>query len=155
MKIIIAGAYAIGSYLAKLLSRNNQDITLIDQNAEKLEKLQRDYDLLALEQSPTSPKALREANVQDCDLFIAVTPDETANLTCCTMAHALGARKTVAKIDNAEYAEPINVVFQADGHRQHHLSGDAGCQRHHQRTEDVVGQTALGCARRSARHAGH
>lgn len=81
MKIIIAGAYAIGSYLAKLLSRNNQDITLIDQNAEKLEKLQRDYDLLALEQSPTSPKALREANVQDCDLFIAVTPDETANLT--------------------------------------------------------------------------
>ncbi len=111
MKIIIAGAYAIGSYLAKLLSRNNQDITLIDQNAEKLEKLQRDYDLLALEQSPTSPKALREANVQDCDLFIAVTPDETANLTCCTMAHALGARKTVAKIDNAEYAEPINVEF--------------------------------------------
>ncbi len=56
MKIIIAGAYAIGTYLAKLLSRNKQDIILIDDNAENLERVGRDYDLMTIEASPTSIK---------------------------------------------------------------------------------------------------
>ena len=99
MKIIIAGAYAIGTYLAKLLSRNKQDIILIDDNAENLERVGRDYDLMTIEASPTSIKALKEAGVKDTDLFIAVTPSETANLTACAMAHKLGAKKTVSKVD--------------------------------------------------------
>ena len=106
MKIIIAGAYAIGTYLAKLLSRNKQDIILIDDNAENLERVGRDYDLMTIEASPTSIKALKEAGVKDTDLFIAVTPSETANLTACAMAHKLGAKKTVSKVDNPEYIAP-------------------------------------------------
>ena len=106
MKIIIAGAYAIGTYLAKLLSRNKQDIILIDDNAENLESVGRDYDLMTIEASPTSIKALKEAGVKDTDLFIAVTPSETANLTACAMAHKLGAKKTVSKVDNPEYIAP-------------------------------------------------
>ena len=106
MKIIIAGAYAIGTYLAKLLSRNKQDIILIDDNAENLERVGRDYDLMTIEASPTSIKALKEAGVKDTDLFIAVTPSETANLTLCAMAHKLGAKKTVSKVDNPEYIAP-------------------------------------------------
>ena len=106
MKIIIAGAYAIGTYLAKLLSRNKQDIILIDDNAENLERVGRDYDLMTIEASPTSIKALKEARVKDTDLFIAVTPSETANLTACAMAHKLGAKKTVSKVDNPEYIAP-------------------------------------------------
>lgn len=111
MKIIIAGAYAIGSYLAKLLSRDDQDIVLIDKDPEKLQQLQRDYDLLTLEASPTSPRSLREAGAGNADLFIAVTPDETANLTACSMANVLGAKKTVAKVDNSEYVEPEDIEF--------------------------------------------
>lgn len=106
MKIIIAGAYAIGTYLAKLLSRNKQDIILIDDNSENLERVGRDYDLMTIEASPTSIKALKEAGVKDTDLFIAVTPSETANLTACAMAHKLGAKKTVSKVDNPEYIAP-------------------------------------------------
>lgn len=108
MKIVIAGAYAIGSYLAKLLIRNKYDITLMDENAENLNKLGRDYDLLTMEASPTSTKSLKEAGVQNADLFIAVTLDENVNLNACIIAKALGARKTVAKVDTYEYVSAEN-----------------------------------------------
>ena len=111
MKVIIAGASAIGSYLAKLLSRNDYDITILDENADALEQLNRNYDLLTLEAKCTSPRALRNADTGKADLFIAVTADQTANLTACTMAHALGANKTVAKVDDPEYTEEIDKAF--------------------------------------------
>ena len=111
MKVIIAGASAIGSYLAKLLSRNDYDITILDENADALEQLNRNYDLLTLEAKCTSPRALRNADTGKADLFIAVTADQTANLTACTMAHALGAKKTVAKVDDPEYTEEIDKAF--------------------------------------------
>lgn len=111
MKIIIAGAYAIGTYLAKLFSRNNYDITLIDSNVENLEKLGRDFDLLTMASSPTNLRTLKEAGAADADLFIAVTRDENKNLMACTMAKALGAGKTVAKVDNYECVKPENEEF--------------------------------------------
>ncbi|MBQ7422809.1 MAG: Trk system potassium transporter TrkA [Prevotella sp.] len=111
MKIIIAGAYAIGTYLAKLLSGNNYDITLMDEDAESLEKLGRDFDLLTMEASATSINSLRDAGTQNADLFIAVTLNESENLTACIMAHAMGAKKTVARVDTYEYMEPQNVEF--------------------------------------------
>lgn len=111
MKVIIAGASAIGSYLAKLLSRNDYDITILDEDETALEQLNRDYDLLTLDRKCTSPRALRDAGAAKADLFIAVTADQTANLTACTMAHALGAKKTVAKVDDPEYTEQIDKAF--------------------------------------------
>ena len=75
MKIIITGAYAIGTYLARLLSRNEEEITIIDSDEERLNKIGADYDLLTLCGSPSSLKTLREAGTSDADLFIAVTPD--------------------------------------------------------------------------------
>lgn len=109
MKIIIAGAYAIGTYLAQLLSRNNYDITLMDSAEENLEKLGRDYDLLTMLAPPTSIKALQEAGASHADLFIAVTPNEHQNITACTLARQLGAKKTVAKVDTYEYVQEDNV----------------------------------------------
>ena len=108
MKIVIAGAGAVGSHLAALLSREDQDIILIDENPEKTARLlaSGDLDLMTLNVSPTSVSGLREGGVGECDLFIAVTPEETRNITCCMIAHALGARKTVARVDTAEYAMP-------------------------------------------------
>ena len=98
MKIIICGAYAIGTHLARLLSRNQEEITVFDSDQERLAKIGFDYDLLTLQGSPTSVKTLKEANTAAADLFIAVTPDENTNIVCCIMAHALGAKKTVAKV---------------------------------------------------------
>ena len=113
MQIVIAGAYAIGTHLAKLLARANEDITLIDTDEERLNNIGTDADLLTMLASPTSVKALREAGAATADLFIAVTPDESLNMTACVLAKALGAKKTVAKIDNAEYIEPEQQEFFA------------------------------------------
>ena len=106
MKIIICGAYGIGTHLAKMLSRNHEDITLIDEDDERLAQIGSDFDLLTAQASPSSIKALREAGAEHADLFIAVTPEESLNITSCVLAKALGAKKTVAKISNSEYTAP-------------------------------------------------
>ena len=114
MKIIIAGAYAIGTHLARLLSRSKEDITLIDDSAERLASIGSDYDLLTMVGQPTSLKNLRDANVADADLFISVTPLESKNITACILAHELGAKRTVAKVDNPEYMDPQAQEFFKD-----------------------------------------
>ncbi len=114
MKIIIAGAYEIGSHLAKLLSRNNQDIVLIDNDEDRLNNISSDYDLLTMHASPTSLKALKEAGAAKADLYIAVTPDENMNMNSCVMAKAVGAKKTVAKVNNYEFVEPEMSKFYSE-----------------------------------------
>ena len=100
MKIIIAGAGAVGTHLAKLLSREKQDIILMDDNEERLSTLSSNFDLMTVTASPTSIQGLKEVGARDADLFIAVTPDESRNMTACMLATNLGAKKTVARIDN-------------------------------------------------------
>ena len=111
MKIIIAGAGAVGTHLAKLLSREKQNITLMDDSEERLNALSSNFDLMTIVASPTSIKGLEEVGAKDADLFIAVTPDESRNMTACMLASNLGAKKTVARIDNYEYLLPRNKDF--------------------------------------------
>ena len=111
MKIIIAGAGAVGTHLAKLLSRERQNITLMDDNEERLNTLSSNFDLMTVVASPTSIKGLEDVGARDADLFIAVTPDESRNMTACMLASNLGAKKTVARIDNYEYLLPRNKDF--------------------------------------------
>jgi trk system potassium uptake protein TrkA len=110
MKIVIVGAGAVGTHLSKLLSREHQDCVLIDDNEERLGALS-EYDVMTYNASPTSIQALKEAGVQHADLFVGVTPEETTNITACTIAHCLGAKKTVARIDNYEYLQPKHKEF--------------------------------------------
>ncbi|MBO4718565.1 MAG: Trk system potassium transporter TrkA [Prevotella sp.] len=107
MKVVIVGAGAVGTHLSKLLSREHQDCVLIDDDEERLSSLT-EYDVMTYNASPTSIKALKEAGTQHADLFVGVTPDESTNLTACIIAHQLGAKKTVARIDNYEYLSPQN-----------------------------------------------
>ena len=111
MKIIIAGAGNVGTHLAKLLSREKQDIILMDDDEEKLTALSSNFDLLTVTASPSSISGLKEVGVKEADLFIAVTPDESRNMTACMLATNLGAKKTVARIDNYEYLLPKNKEF--------------------------------------------
>ncbi|MBR6192112.1 MAG: Trk system potassium transporter TrkA [Prevotella sp.] len=108
MKIIIAGAYAIGNYLASLLSRTNEDITIIDDNEDALGSINSDLDVLTMHASPVSIGALREIETSRADLFIAVTLNQHINITSCTLAKSLGAKHTVARVDEYEYAKPQN-----------------------------------------------
>ena len=111
MKIIIAGAYAIGTHLAKLLSCNDQDTVLIDEDEERLASISSDYDLMTFHASPTSIDALKDAGIAQADLFIAVTLDESTNLISCVMAKQLGAKSTVAKVDKYEYLDDKKLSF--------------------------------------------
>ena len=83
----------------------------MDDNEERLAALSSNFDLLTVVASPTSIKGLREVEAHKADLFIAVTPDESSNMTACMLAHNLGAQKTVARIDNYEYLLPKNKEF--------------------------------------------
>ncbi len=111
MKIVIGGAGAVGTHLSKLLSKDHQDCVLIDDDAERLAGLEGRYDIMTLHGSPTSIKTLKEAGVEHADLFVGVTPDESCNMNACIIAHELGAKKTVARIDNVEYLQPSNLAF--------------------------------------------
>ena len=116
MKIVIAGARAIGTYLAKLLSRNNEEIILIDDDEDSLDNISTNFDVLTLHAHPGSISALRQAGVQECDLYIAVTLDQHVNLESCAIAKALGAKQTVAKVEDYEFADPENHdTLQASG----------------------------------------
>ena len=92
MKFIIVGAYAIGTHLAKLLSRNNQDTVLIDSDEERLAAISSDYDLMTVLASASKIQTLKDAGVSGADLFIAVTPDENLNMNACMLAKAMGAK---------------------------------------------------------------
>lgn len=107
----------MGTHLAELLSQENHDIILMDEDPDKTEDLaDGNYDLLIMNVSPTSISGLKEAGVAHTDLFIAVTPEETTNITCCMLAHTLGAKKTVARVDNSEYTtEHYRGVFKKMG----------------------------------------
>lgn len=108
MKIIIAGAGEVGTYLAKMLSNEDQDIILIDSDQDRLDVIDRNYNLMTFNASTSSIQALREVGIDETDLYIAVTPYETRNITLCGMAKRLGAKRTVARIDNYEFMEPAN-----------------------------------------------
>ena len=103
MKIIIGGAGAVGTHLSKLLSRDHQDCVLIDENPARLSGLDGKFDIMTLCGSPTSIRVLKDAGADKADLFVGVTPDESRNMNACMLAHALGTKKTVARIDNFEY----------------------------------------------------
>ena len=111
MRIVIAGAGEVGTHLAKLLSREDMEISLLDEKPERLGDLSANYDLLTRVGNPTSIRDLRDINVKDADLFISVTPHESENMTACLIANQLGAKRTLARIDNYEYLLPENRKF--------------------------------------------
>ncbi|MBO7575995.1 MAG: Trk system potassium transporter TrkA [Bacteroidales bacterium] len=106
MNIIIAGDGEVGFYLAKSLTDLNHNITVVDPDQERLKRLEKESDLLTITGSSTSPRVLTEANVGDCDLFLAVLHEESLNLMSCVLAKRLKAKRTVARITNAELLGP-------------------------------------------------
>ncbi|MGB5818364.1 MAG: Trk system potassium transporter TrkA [Saonia sp.] len=105
MKIIIAGAGEVGFHLAKLLSYESQDITLIDCNKESLAYADTHLDIRVLKGDATSISVLKDAKVNTSDLVIGVTSSETTNLTLCLLAKQLGCKRTIARISNTEFVD--------------------------------------------------
>ena len=105
MKIIIAGAGEVGFHLAKLLSFESQDITLIDNKKSNLNIAENQLDIKTIEGNSASILVLKEANVENCDLVVSLTTSETTNFTTCFLAKQLGAKRTIARISNSEFIE--------------------------------------------------
>lgn len=103
MKIIIAGAGEVGFHLAKLLSFESQEITLLDTKKESLVYAIDHLDIRVIKGDATSIAVLKDARIESSDLFIAVTSSETTNITACVLAKQLGARRTIARISNPEF----------------------------------------------------
>jgi len=111
MKIIIAGAGEVGTHVAKMLSKEKMDIILMDPDEERLIFPNSNMDILPMVGNPTSLKNLEEAGIKSADLFVSVTPEEATNVMACMLAHNLGARRTLARINNYEYLLPKNKEF--------------------------------------------
>ena len=103
MKIVIAGAGEVGTHLARMLSKENHDIVLLDNDPEKLAQISREVDLMTVTGSAHSFSDLKETGLNKAELFIAVTTSEERNVLACTMATYLGVGRTIARINNAEY----------------------------------------------------
>ena len=105
MKIIIAGAGDVGFHLAMLLSYENQEITVIDMDEEKLKNISSKLDVATIHGNCTSYKSLEEADVKSARLLISATSSEETNITTAIFAKHLGAKKTVARVKNLEYLQ--------------------------------------------------
>lgn len=108
MRIVISGVEEMGNHLAKMLSGNGHDITVIDQDPKLLDELRSLADVITIEGDATTFAVLRKASVRKCDLFIAIDSIENDNVLSAIMAKQLGAKKSIARIDNNEYLEPNN-----------------------------------------------
>ena len=98
----------MGCHLAKMLSGNGHDITVVDADPKLLSEVSSLADIITVEGDSTTFETLRKAAVKRCDLFIAVSPGENENILSAMLAKQLGARKSIARIDNKEYLEPNN-----------------------------------------------
>ena len=105
MKIIIAGAGEVGFHLAKLLSFESQDITLIDTNRDSLTYADSHLDIRVVRGDATSISILKDSKINGTDLVVAVTSSETTNITVCVLAKQLGAKRTIARISNTEFID--------------------------------------------------
>ena len=115
MKIIIAGAGDVGFHLAKLLSYESQDTYIIDFDSEKLNYLNSHLDVITKKGDATSIKLLKEIGIDSADLLIAVTESQNTNFTISVIGKSLGAKKTIARIDNPEFLNECEIDFKQFG----------------------------------------
>lgn len=115
MKIIIIGCGKVGYDLAKQLSEENHEITLIDTNAEKLDRALATLDVQGIEGNGTTFRAQIEAGGKECDLLIAMTGEDEVNLLCSLIGKKVGAKHTIARVRNPIYNEEIGYLSDEMG----------------------------------------
>ena len=118
MKIIIAGAGDLGSHLAKLLSSEYHDIYLLDQNEERLNTISSQIDVFTIAGDAKSVEIMEQKLISSCDLLIAVTSSEETNMLICILGKKLGAKRTIARIND------VNIIKEKKEHFYNELGID-------------------------------
>ncbi|MBS1262529.1 MAG: Trk system potassium uptake protein TrkA [Calditrichaeota bacterium] len=114
MNILIVGAGEVGGHLARLLSHENHNITVIDQDARRIELISGSLDVLAVEGAATSPSVLREARIGEQDMIIAVTTVDEVNILACMLAKQFDVRTKIARVRNREFTSEQSFLSPAD-----------------------------------------
>jgi trk system potassium uptake protein len=110
VKIVIVGGGEVGMHLGRVLSKENHDIIIIDKDPRVIARINEQLDVLAFEGSGTSPDHMKQAGVHNAEIVLAVTTSDEVNLITCLLAHKIGAKRTVARISNPEYAKENSVL---------------------------------------------
>jgi len=112
MKIIIIGCGTVGAGICTQIAKERHDITVIDDREQAVSDISNTCDVIGVVGSGMDLSVLRKAGVETADLVIAVTPNDEVNLLCCLSARKLGARNTIARVSNPDYAEMLQLVKQ-------------------------------------------
>lgn len=97
------GAGEVGFHLAKILSQEHHDIVVIDNDEERVERVNENLDVMAVEGSGVSPKLLFDAGAENADLLVAVSPSDEVNILACQIANKLGTKRTIARVSSPEF----------------------------------------------------
>jgi len=106
MKIILVGGGKVGSALCSSLVADDHDVVLIEQNETVLNYMTRRFDIIGLAGNGADFAMLEAANVQDCDIFIAMTQYDEVNMVAAVLAKKMGAKETIVRVRNPEYSNP-------------------------------------------------
>ena len=112
MKVIIAGAGEVGTYIAERIAEEAHDVTVIEADTVKGEELSNTLDVNVICGSASSVQVLKKADVEKCDLFLSLTANEEVNIVSASVASRLGAAKTIARIDDAVFKEDPEFSYQ-------------------------------------------
>ncbi|WP_294351137.1 Trk system potassium transporter TrkA [uncultured Clostridium sp.] len=115
MNIIIVGAGKVGYRLAKFLSVEEDNITIIDKRDIAIERITNNLDVMCVKGNCTNFKVLDEAGIKNSDLLISVTDSDELNMLCCLAAKNLGVKYTVARVRNPNYDEDVTLLTKAVG----------------------------------------
>lgn len=110
MKIIIVGIGKLGEYLTRILVKDNNEVTLIDNDFSTSKDLINNEDVNYVDGSGLDPNVLIEAGVRDANLVISVMDKDESNIICSLLSKKLGAKHTIARIRGLEYSNMINIL---------------------------------------------
>lgn len=115
MEIILVGCGKVGAALARQLSEEGHSVTLVDTNADKLNKLVEAYDVMGIVGNGSSISVLTEAGLETADVLIAVTGSDELNLLCCMFAKKAGHCHAIARVRNPAYSHELDFIKQQLG----------------------------------------
>ncbi|MFZ7334449.1 Trk system potassium transporter TrkA [Streptococcus pluranimalium] len=104
MRIILVGGGKVGAALCRSLVEENHDVVLIEQKESVLKHLTKRYDIIGLLGNGANHKILEQADIQDCDIFIAMTDKDEVNMISAVLAKQMGAKDTIVRVRNPEYS---------------------------------------------------
>lgn len=110
MNIIIVGCGRVGRSIAEQLNMEGHSITVIDESSEALEKISDTQNVMAIEGNGATYSILREAEIYNCDLLIAVTATDELNLYTCLLAKNAGVSSTIARVRDPEYISDVEII---------------------------------------------